>query len=725
MSFFGFNVAGSALNAFQEAENITSQNIANVQTPGASRQVAQIGQLPPVTSPVFPNHGSPGTKGDGIFIEQIQRIHSDSYDQLFRGASGSQNYYQTQQQQLQQTQGALGEPSAGLNKAFVNFQSAVQALANNPTGIPERANILASAQQIVSSLNNSSLSLLQQQQQVKLQATSIVSTINNDLDKIAQLNAQIRASSAVGDNPNTYKDQRDKLIDDISQYLPTQTAIQANGSTLVTVNGYALVNDTVVYHLASPVVGTDLINTNNLGAAELKIGFANDPNPTNPTPVNIQTGQLGALLDLYNNKLPAYQHQLDSFAGALANESARITNAGYDSNGVAGGNLFQPVQGPTASAGNIKVGITDPSQVPATLASTAAGTLVLPLNAGNNTVDTTQQIIGNTSLANPPGAAFTGSINVTVDGFTQNITYHVGAGAGTIDASTIDSFVAGFNAQRVGITASFDTTAQKIVFARDPNNIDAVHRALQGANPATPDFTLEDTALAAAVGPAQPSLGTPATALFTALGANQINLVNQNATNAFGAASGAGANALLGLFNNSLGAPSIQTSVVIPAGGYAAGTSITITSAAFSTIKVGDTISIYDGTPPTTANQENVTVTGIDLTGATPKITFTVAKTHSAANTPLYVAGTQTQTLQNYYSTFISRLGLDGQTATSGTASQTSLATNIDAARQSVDGINIDEETQNLIKYQNAYAAAAHTISVLDSLLKTAIGLAG
>jgi flagellar hook-associated protein 1 FlgK len=51
------------------------------------------------------------------------------------------------------------------------------------------------------------------------------------------------------------------------------------------------------------------------------------------------------------------------------------------------------------------------------------------------------------------------------------------------------------------------------------------------------------------------------------------------------------------------------------------------------------------------------------------------------------------------------------------------LASSINAVRQSTDGINIDEETQNLVKFQNAYGAAAHVVTVLSSMLEDAINL--
>src|SRR5208283_2625355 len=143
------------------------------------------------------------------------------------------------------------------------------------------------------------------------------------LDQIASLNGQIRASTAVGDNPNTFADQRDYLIDQLSQYLSTDTSIQSDGSTLVTVNGQALVTDTIAYHLAPPVVG----QASN-GTQSFNVYFATTPTTPPGTPsIPLGSGQLAAMQDLYNNKLTVYGNNLDQFASSMSNEVNRITQA--------------------------------------------------------------------------------------------------------------------------------------------------------------------------------------------------------------------------------------------------------------------------------------------------------------------------------------------------------------------------------------------------------------
>lgn len=635
---------------------------------------------------------------------------------------------------------------------------------------------------------------------MRTQTTSVVTTINTTLDQIAALNGQIRASTAVGDNPNTYEDQRDQLIDTLSTYLPTQTSVQADGSTLVTVNGLALVNDTIAYHLAPAVVGSTPG-----GTPVLKVGFVNDPNPANPVSINATTGQLGGLLDLYNNKLTNYVNSLNDFTSGMAAETNRITEGAYDSNSVAGTALFTPaIPGLSLAAGNITVGITNPNQLPISLATTAAGTLVVPLNAANNTVDTSQSMSGNATMANafasqggPPPVLqpVSGSLTVTDDGINQTFLYNSAqqtqltqasaAGTNTItvadpnaaahyfvgenivvggsgskqetaviagiagntltlgaaltfnhaageaaggNTDTIDDFITNFNAGQYGVTASFDASSQTVVFTRDPTNVGLAHRALQGANPTTPDFTIADSNVVGN-GPPQPVLGTPATALLTALGANQINNINQNALNGLGTSAGSNGNALLTLFTKSFGAPSLQVQSVNPVGGLVAGVPATLTAppanpTAYNNINVGDQLTIFDSGPPNSLgqNQENVTVTAVNRLLGT--ITFTPQLNHPVANSPnIDVTSAQTQTLQTYYANFIAQLGLDAATATTGSATQTSLSTNLNTVRQSTDGINIDEETQNLIKFQNAYAAAAKTMAVLDTLLGDVMAL--
>lgn len=710
MSFFGMNVAGSALAAFQQAANTTSDDIANVNTPGASRQVVNLSEASPIVgSPGYATWSGPGTKGDGVVVDSITRIHQNSYDGLFRGASAGQSYFDVEQQQLQGVQAAFAEPSAGVNAAFSGLQKAFTQLASTPSndqagGQAARAGVINAAHTFANVLNSVGSAIATAKATVSGQAGGVVTQANTLIDKIALLNGQIRASRAIGDNPNTYLDQRDLAIDQLSKLLATQTSVQPNGSTLVTVGGRALVNDTQAYHLAAPVVGTDAS-----GNAALVIGVQGDPNPANPVPVPLGSGQLAAYVDVYNGKLTPYGQQLDNFANATADELNRITTAGYDQNKNAGVSLLQSaVAGQAISATNLAVGISDPAQIPVGLASTAAGTLTTGMNAANLTVSTSTAIQGNASLAHPGAAGpTTGSLTVTVDNVAQTFNYDFSAAG---NASSVDGFVSSFNTAQLGVSASFDPVSQKIVFTRDPNNISLAHRAAQPGG-ATPDFTIADTN-----GAAGGSQGTPSSSILEILGAAALTGVQQNASNAFGAGDNGNANAAIKVFSRSVGVPALQTTTPTAIGGAGA---VTVAPpagnpAAFARIGVGQVLTIGAGT----ANQENVVVTAVNRT--TGAISFSATLAHPANSS---IASAPTQTLGAYYGGLVGQLGLDTQTAITGNTAQGNLATNIDKVRQGIDGISLDEETQNLVKYQNSYQAAARTLNVLDSLLQTTIGL--
>lgn len=708
-TFFGLDMMATSLQSFSVAENVTSNNIANVNTPGASRQQADVNeQVPLVGSPFMATH-VPGTVGQGAIISQIQRIHTDAYDAMFRGASSSQNYYSTQQNVLKGILAQLGDPNAGIGVQYGAFQSAIaqlisQASSGNPTAA--RSNVLSTAQALASSLGTAANAVTTQEQSVLQQGATLVTKVNGILDQIAALNGQIRASTAVGDSPNTFSDQRDYLIDQLSQYLSTQTSIQSDGSTLVTVNGQALVNDAVTYHLANPVVG-QAAN----GTPTFKIDFASNPTAAATAPgIPLGAGQLGALQDLYNNKLIVYGTQLDQFASAMSNEVNRITQGAYDQNGTAGTALFQPIVAALPiSAGNIKAGITDPNQLPVALANTSAGNLVTALNSANNTVDSSQAIVANGSIANAPAASFAGQLTISVDGINQTFNYDLAG-----NSNTINNFVTNFNDGHFGVTASFDASSQRMVFVRDPQNEDLVLRGAQQANPETPDFSITDSKWTA---------GTPAASLLGILGAQNLQSgpgvgVVQNASNAFAANDNGAANALVKVFQFNVGIPALETS----SGALVATANTAITvplPAGVSNVRVGQVLTL-DARPGAAAPQENVTVSAISINPLTgiESITFTPAQNHAAG---FSIASAPVQTLQQFYGGLITQVGIDTQTAITGTTTQTNLTNTIDQTRQSIAGINLDEETQNLIKYQNAYQAAAKTIATMNQLLNTII----
>jgi flagellar hook-associated protein 1 FlgK len=175
---------------------------------------------------------------------------------------------------------------------------------------------------------------------------------------------------------------------------------------------------------------------------------------------------------------------------------------------------------------------------------------------------------------------------------------------------------------------------------------------------------------------------------------------------------------LTALFSQNVGIGALQTTAAAVTG--TAPGSVTITQpagvpGAFSTLDVGQVLTVVNAA---TGTQQNVPITAID------RFTGTITVAASAAinvNDPISTA--QTQTLGASYQSLVTQMGLDTQTASTGVATQTALASSIDGARQSVDGINVDEQTQDLLKFQSAYQAAAQTFTTLNTMMQTTLNM--
>jgi flagellar hook-associated protein FlgK len=405
----------------------------------------------------------------------------------------------------------------------------------------------------------------------------------------------------------------------------------------------------------------------------------------------------------------------------MANEVNRVTESGYDSNGQAGTALFQPIDAQLPiSAGNIKAGITNAAQLPVVLANTEANssatTGVVAMNSANNTVDTAQALIGNGALENAPTAAFAAgsTLTISVDGVAQTFNYTsaappaTGGTPGLVYADNVGDFVSSFNALQSGVTASYDAAAQQIVFARDPTNESLSLRGVQQNAAQSASFTITDNNYNAL---------TPNTSILGVLGAGNISGVQQDATNDYGADDNGIANSLTSLFQSNVGFPALEMKATAAA---AAGVATTVAlPQGVNNIQAGQQLTI-DAQLGGGSPQEDVTVSAISINPTTgiESVTFTPQNAHAAGYT---ITSAQSQTLQQQYGQLVTQVGLDTQTANTGTTTQTNLASSIDQERQSIAGINLDEQTQNLIKYQTAYQAAAKTISTLSQLLDTIV----
>ena len=263
--------------------------------------------------------------------------------------------------EVKQIDDLLADANSGLSPSLQNFFSAVHDVAANPAEVPSRQALLSNAEALVSKFKTMDQRLSDIREGIDTQITSNVTEINSLASQIAELNNSIRrAEGASGGQPvNDLLDQRDNLINQVSQLINTDVIQQSDGTfNLFIGNGQALVVGTQTLTLKA------MINPNN--PEEMTIGYTSGNNTIQLPENQIRGGSLGGILEFRRGSLDDAQKSLGLIAIGLAQDFNNQHQLGQDLNNNLGGNFFS-VSTPKViianagnnSASNITSSITD------------------------------------------------------------------------------------------------------------------------------------------------------------------------------------------------------------------------------------------------------------------------------------------------------------------------------------------------------------------------------
>ena len=235
----------SGLLAFQQALDVTSNNIANSATPGYS--VERIDLTP---QPGQPTAG--GYLGSGVQVQGIARAYSELLAQQVRSSQAGYSSANTLATQAGNIDNMLSASSTGLTASLQNFINALQTLSGSPASTASRQALLSQAQALTQQINGYNTQLATYGSNLEQQVSSDVGQVNSLASGIASLNTQIAADLAGGKTPNQLMDQRDTLVDQLSQYVSVNTAIEGNGAMDVYIgSGQALVTGSIAQQLTA------------------------------------------------------------------------------------------------------------------------------------------------------------------------------------------------------------------------------------------------------------------------------------------------------------------------------------------------------------------------------------------------------------------------------------------------------------------------------------------
>ncbi|MBF0517434.1 MAG: flagellar hook-associated protein FlgK [Nitrospirae bacterium] len=321
------NVAASALSTMSQALTITGNNISNVNTPGYETQNA-------ILEVNNPNTAIMGASGTGVKLAYVQRQY-DSFTQaqmlLEEQNSGKQNVLQGTYSQVENA--INDQTGTGLSASITSFFNAWQSLSTNPETPEQRTvvisdgqNIITQAQQIESQFNNISDS-------IDKSVPDTIKQINNLASQISNYNTSIALTQAgTSQEANDLIDKRQAALTQLAGLVNFSTLDDKSGAVTVIVGDRNLVG---VGNIVNPITMQKLTD----GKIQINIDGINETS-------QITGGKLGADLQLKNNAqsgLPAALAGLRTTIAAITNMVNSVQTKGYDLNGKAGSNFFNPL----------------------------------------------------------------------------------------------------------------------------------------------------------------------------------------------------------------------------------------------------------------------------------------------------------------------------------------------------------------------------------------------
>lgn len=314
------NTARLGLTANQMGIDVTAANVTNVNTPGYVRQRAEL--IATGTVDVSSKNFQVG-----VDIAQVQRIYDRYLESQVVEKTTDSGYSATKQGYLQRIDGIFNETNGGgINDLLSNFWASWQNLSANPQGMAEGTVVVSAAEDLSSLFREYSDDLNATMTDAGDEASQMIESINSDIEKIGELNAQIIAQRSDKGDTNVLMDERSKLLTSVAEAVGVNYIEDSNGNiALYLAGGDSLVQGASVRKLE--MVGNDI----------------RIEGTTEPITSTISTGKLGALIELRDQVLPGYLNSLNALAAGIVDSVNEQHSKGYTMGGAVGGDFFVPV----------------------------------------------------------------------------------------------------------------------------------------------------------------------------------------------------------------------------------------------------------------------------------------------------------------------------------------------------------------------------------------------
>ncbi len=337
-----FSIGLSALLAQQRALSTVSNNIANVNTPGYSRQRTEFSERS------LERFGATYV-GTGVEVANVRRLFDDILAGQLRGAASGFNRSDTFSAFASSLDNLLADSQTGISAGLTRFFNAVQDLADDPASTSARQVLLSEAASLAGRFEVFDRRLLEVGREIDSRLNASVIEINGLAESLADVNAKILTSGGAGGGqiPADLLDQRELLLNRLAELANVSTVTQSDATLSVFIgSGQPLVLGTNANRLT--ILPSDFDPTRS------EIALVGDAGNVRITQF-LTGGSLGGLLDFQREMLDPVRNELGRFAVTLTNTFNAQHSAGMDLNGQLGGDFFA-VGGPQVFAAQTNTG---------------------------------------------------------------------------------------------------------------------------------------------------------------------------------------------------------------------------------------------------------------------------------------------------------------------------------------------------------------------------------
>ncbi|MCP9463263.1 MAG: flagellar hook-associated protein FlgK [Nitrospira sp.] len=322
-----FEIAKSALATSQLALTVTGHNVANVNTPGYSRQTTVLSERPPIT-------GRPGMVGTGVYVASIRRSVDQFVDRQVTLSRQNMGRLSVAKDLLSRLEMVFGDGvTHGVAGGLTEFFRAAQDVATNPGELAARSVWLSKAQHLAFSFNQASSDFAGERQAINFHIRQTISEINSLSRRIAELNGKIVTAELTGQNANDLRDQRQQAINELADKIDVTTLEHSTGAMSVFVaRGQVLVDGEVARELSAVEEPG--------GDGDVSVGYLMGGTRALSIDDLIANGRLRSLLEVRDSTLADLRRAFDRIAATVANAVNQIHRNGYGLDGTTGLEVF-------------------------------------------------------------------------------------------------------------------------------------------------------------------------------------------------------------------------------------------------------------------------------------------------------------------------------------------------------------------------------------------------